>query len=63
MTQYDPAAANALLDEIGLADTDGDGFRELPSGAPFVMSIDYATQGIGGVEVELVARHWNEVGV
>jgi peptide/nickel transport system substrate-binding protein len=27
------------------------------------MSIDYATQGIGGVEVELVARHWNEVGI
>ena len=63
LTQYDPAAANALLDQIGLADTDGDGFRELPSGAPFVMSIDYATQGIGGVEVELVARYWNEVGV
>ena len=63
MTQYDPAAANALLDEVGLADTDGDGFRELPSGAPLVLSIDYATQGIGGVEVELVARHWNEVGI
>ena len=63
MTQYDPDAANALLDEIGLADTDGDGFRELPSGAPFAMNIDYATQGIGGVEVELVARHWNDVGI
>ena len=63
MTQFDPAAANALLDEVGLADTDGDGFRELPSGAPLVLSIDYATQGIGGVEVELVARHWNEVGI
>ena len=63
MTQYDPAAANALLDAVGLADTDGDGFRELPSGAPFAMNIDYATQGIGGVEVELVARHWNEVGI
>jgi peptide/nickel transport system substrate-binding protein len=63
MTQYDPAAANALLDAVGLADTDGDGFRELPSGAPFAMNIDYATQGVGGVEVELVARHWNEVGI
>jgi len=63
MTQYDSAAANALLDAVGLADTDGDGFRELPSGAPFAMNIDYATQGIGGVEVELVARHWNEVGI
>ena len=57
MTQYDPAAANALLDAVGLEDADGDGFRELPSGAPFAMNIDYATQGIGGVEVELVARH------
>ena len=27
------------------------------------MNIDYATQGIGGVEVELVARMWNDVGV
>ncbi len=63
MTQYDPDAANALLDEVGLKDVDGDGFRELPNGAPFAMNIDYATQGIGGVEVELVARMWNDVGV
>ena len=63
MTKFDPAAANALLDAVGLADIDGDGFRELPSGAPFAMNIDYATQGVGGVEVELVARHWNEVGI
>ncbi len=26
---YDPVAGNSLLDEIGLEDTDGDGFREL----------------------------------
>ena len=63
MTQYDPDGANALLDEVGLIDVDGDGFRELPTGAPFAMNIDYATQGIGGVEVELVARMWNDVGV
>jgi len=63
MTQYDQNGANSLLDEVGLNDVDGDGFRELPSGAPFVMNIDYATQGIGGVEVELVARMWNDVGV
>ena len=63
MTQYDPDGANALLDEVGLKDVDGDGFRELPNGSPFAMNIDYATQGIGGVEVELVARMWNDVGV
>ncbi|WP_420631491.1 ABC transporter substrate-binding protein [Candidatus Leptofilum sp.] len=26
---YDPAAGNSLLDEVGFEDTDGDGFREL----------------------------------
>ncbi|HHS89410.1 MAG TPA: ABC transporter substrate-binding protein, partial [Rhodobacteraceae bacterium] len=29
--EYDPAKANALLDELGMKDVDGDGFRELPS--------------------------------
>jgi peptide/nickel transport system substrate-binding protein len=63
MTQYDPAQAKAWLDEVGVKDADGDGFRDLPSGAPLAINIDYATQGIGGVEVELVARHWSEVGI
>ena len=29
---YDPARAQAILDELGLLDVDGDGIRELPSG-------------------------------
>jgi peptide/nickel transport system substrate-binding protein len=37
-TQYDPSAANKLLDELGLKDTNGDGFREL-NGKP--LSINY----------------------
>ncbi len=63
MTQYDPDGASALLDEVGLKDTDGDGFRELPSGAPLAINLDYATQGFGGVEVELIARYFNEAGI
>jgi peptide/nickel transport system substrate-binding protein len=31
---YDPAKASALLDEMGLKDTNGDGFRETPEGRP-----------------------------
>lgn len=30
-TAYDPDAASAPLDEMGLADVDGDGFRERPA--------------------------------
>ncbi|MEM7259200.1 MAG: ABC transporter substrate-binding protein, partial [Pseudomonadota bacterium] len=31
-TEFDADQANALLDEVGMKDTDGDGFRELPNG-------------------------------
>ena len=32
---YDIEGANALLDEMGMVDIDGDGWRETPSGLPF----------------------------
>jgi len=62
-TGYDPDAANALLDEIGMADTDGDGFRELPNGEKLVVNLNFSTQGIAGQTVELVAQNWAEVGI
>jgi len=63
MAQHDPAMANGLLDEIGMADTDGDGFRELPNGDKLVLNLQFATQGIGGEVVELVAQNWADVGI
>ena len=39
-----------------MVDTDGDGFRELPNGDAIVLNMQFATQGIGGEVVELVAR-------
>ena len=61
--EYDPDTANAMLDEIGMADVDGDGFRELPNGDPLVLNLQFATQGIAGEVVELMAQNWGDVGI
>ncbi len=61
--EYDPARANALLDEIGMKDLDGDGYRELPNGDKLVLNLQFATQGIPGQVVELVGQYWSEVGI
>jgi len=61
--QYDPDMAKKLLDEIGMVDKDGDGFRELPNGDKIVLNMQFATQGIAGQVVELVGQHWASVGV
>jgi len=62
-TEFDADGAKALLDEIGMVDKDGDGFRELPDGSKFVLNMQFATQGIAGQVVELVAQDWSNVGV
>ena len=61
--QFDQALAKRLLDEVGMVDVDGDGFRELPDGRKIVLNMQFATQGIGGEVVELVAQNWADVGI
>lgn len=63
MAQYDPSMANDLLDAVGMKDTDGDGFRELPNGDKLVLNLQFSTQGIAGEVVQLVGQHWSDVGV
>ena len=58
---HDPDLANSLLDEIGMKDTDGDGFRELPNGDKLTLNLQFATQGIAGEVVELIGQNWAEV--
>lgn len=62
-TEYDPDSANAALEGLGMVDTNGDGFRELPNGDQFVLNIQFATQGVSGDVVELVAQNWSDVGI
>jgi len=63
MTQYDPGMANSLLDEIGMKDVDGDGYRELPNGDRLVLNLQFSTQGVAAQVVELVGQNWAEVGI
>ncbi len=60
---FDPAQANALLDEMGLTDSDGDGTRERPDGRPLVVRLVYASQGVPVRMQELVRDYWTDVGV
>lgn len=63
MAEFDKDGAMARLDELGMADTDGDGFRELPNGDKLVLNLNYSTQGIAGQTVELVSQYWADVGI
>lgn len=60
---FDPDRAAALLNGAGLADTDGDGFRELPNGEPLELVLKFALQGIAGKVVALIAEDWSAAGV
>ncbi|MBL4810805.1 MAG: ABC transporter substrate-binding protein [Rhodobacteraceae bacterium] len=60
---FDPDRANALLDEVGLIDIDGDGYRELPNGEPLILNLQVATQGISMNMVQLVSQDWKNVGI
>ncbi|AVO38131.1 ABC transporter substrate-binding protein [Pukyongiella litopenaei] len=61
---FDPAAANALLDEAGLSDRDPRGIRLLPDGRPMEIVIETAGER---QEVEnalqIVTDTWREIGV
>ena len=61
--QYDPELAKKLLDEVGVVDKDGDGFRDLQDGQKLVLNLQFATQGLAGEVVELIAQHWSNVGI
>lgn len=61
--EYDPDGAMALLDDMGLVDGDGDGFRDRPDGENFTLDLQFSNQG-GPVKLhELTKDYWEAVGV
>lgn len=62
--EYDPERAKTLLDEIGLVDENGDGFRELPDGESLNLTIegvDYA-DGLPKM-MEMITGYFRDVGL
>jgi peptide/nickel transport system substrate-binding protein len=62
-TEYDPETANALLDEIGLDERDGDGFRMGPDGRTLVINLEYFEQAGNPDLHEMTKEYWEDVGV
>ncbi|MBK8900205.1 MAG: hypothetical protein IPM53_03390 [Anaerolineaceae bacterium] len=62
---YDVTAANALLDEVGYLDSDGDGIREDPaSGTPFAIELMTSLGGeLRQAMTAVIAENWLECGV
>lgn len=65
-TEFDPAQANELLDEMGLDQRGADGFRLRPDGQVLELEILF-WPGEGGPQkrsiTELVRYYWQEIGV
>ena len=64
--QYDPELANQLLDEIGLTERDGNGFRLAGDGSTLQFTIHHQTIEIGssrGELLELIKEYWEDVGI
>lgn len=60
--QYDPEAAMALLDEMGL-ETNADGYRLRPDGQPIVLPIEVFAGQTYMDPMELVASYFDAIGI
>lgn len=63
--QYNPGKARKMLDELGLKDVNGDGWREMPDGSPLRITLDYPAPGTPEhiQKDELLAKDWQAIGI
>ncbi len=55
--------ANAILDELGYLDTDGDGIREADGYGPLEFDYVTSTNAVRQSNQELIASYWEQIGV
>lgn len=63
MFEYDPAKAAGILDEIGVVDADGDGWRDLPSGDPLTIEINANDNTVRIGYCLILQDDWRAVGL
>ncbi|HUH92533.1 MAG TPA: ABC transporter substrate-binding protein [Casimicrobiaceae bacterium] len=62
-SNYDPAAARALLDRFGYKDRDGDGYRELPDGKPLAIVKASTPEAVDRTANELWKKDMDAIGI
>lgn len=61
---YDPARANALLDEMGLTERGSDDIRRLPDGRPLQIVVETAGESTEETDMlQLIGDSWRKIGV
>jgi len=64
-TEHDPDQANAYLDDMGLTERDGEGYRLRPDGKRLSLTYEWSN-ALGphfGDIGELITAHWKEIGI
>ena len=62
--EYKPDYSRQLLDEIGVVDRDGDGYREFPDGSRMTITLEfYDFETPKGITMELVQEYWRQIGI
>lgn len=63
-TEYDPIEAKRLLDEMGLQDQDGDGFRDHPDGSALAIQLEWVKiETPKEMSLELIREHMRNIGI
>ena len=60
---YDPDKARQLLDELGMVDADGDGWRDRLDGEPFLFIFEFPRVQAPLAGADFAKRYWEAIGI